>query len=229
MTKFRSWALVPTVLLSSSAWLTAPAHAQAPMQTRPAYQAAGQSMPGTRIALIDINRIFQNHTRFKAAMEQMKRDVAAAEQQMKEKRDAITRATEDLQRLSKGTPDYKAAEENVTRQQTELTLQVQRQKEDFVQREAQIYNTVYQEVLERTDYFCRQMGIDVVLRFNGEKVNVNQPQSVLGYINRPVVWYAPDLDITQRILDELNRSSLPATANRANGVSNGGQTVPWGR
>ena len=55
----------------------------------------------------------------------------------------------------------------------------------------------YQEILERTDYFCQQTGIDMVLRFNGEKVDLNQPESVLSFINRPVVWYATDLDITR--------------------------------
>jgi Skp family chaperone for outer membrane proteins len=226
--KFRSWALAATVILSLSASLAPTARAQAPMQAQPAVgPVAGQPLPGTRIALIDVNKIFQNHLRFKAAMEQMKQDVATAEKQMKDQRDVITRAGEDLQRLAKGSPDYKAAEEDLTRRQTELTLQVQRQKNDFVQREAQIYNNVYQEILARTDYFCRQTGIDMVLRFNGEKVDINQPNSVLSFINRPVVWYSTDLDITGPVLQELNRSPAPPTADRNNAVPGNRQAVPF--
>jgi Skp family chaperone for outer membrane proteins len=224
---FRSWAIAPAVILSLCASLAATARAQAPGQGQPAYQPAGQPLPGTRIALIDVNKIFNNHVRFKAAMDQMKQDVAAAEKKVKEQRDTIMRAGEELQRYTKGSAEYKAAEENVTRQQTEVTLQVQRQKNDFVQREAQIYNNVYQEVLERTDYFCRQTGIDMVLRFNGEKADVNQPNSVLSFINRPVVWYARDLDITDRILAELNRSAAPATADLNNAVPGARQQTPF--
>jgi Skp family chaperone for outer membrane proteins len=228
--KFRSWAVPPTVILSLSAFIVATARAQqAAVQPQPAFQGTGQGLPGTRVALIDVGKIFKNHARFNAAMEQMKQDVAAAEAEMKAKREEITKLGTALQDYNKGSPDYKAREEDLTRRQTELTLQLQRQKNDFVQREAQLYNNVYQEILERTDYFCRQAAIDVVLRFSGEKPDVNQPQSVLGFINRPVVWYATDLDITQRILDDLNRSATPATANRASAAPSNRQTVPFPR
>ena len=103
--KFRSWALLPAVFLSLIAASLATVRAQAP-QSQPAFQAAGQALPGTRIALIDVNRIFQNHARFKAAMEHMKQDVAAAEKEMKEQarrdhqaRRRSARAHERLARL----------------------------------------------------------------------------------------------------------------------------------
>jgi len=38
------------------------------------------------------------------------------------------------------------------------------------------------------------------LRFNGEAVDVDRPDSVLTYINKPVVWYDRELDITEHIL-----------------------------
>ncbi len=223
--KFRSWALVPAVILSLSASLAATARAQA----QPAFQGAGQALPGTRIALLDVNRILQSHARLKAAMEGLKQDVAVAEAEVKAKRDAINKLGATLQELNKGSPDYKAREEDLTRQQTEFNVQVKRQQEDFIQRRTRIYNDAYQEVLARTDYFCRQAGIDMVLQFNGEKVDPNDPNSVLRFINRPVVWSLPDLDITQRILDDLNRSSVPATTNRNNAVPGARQTVPFPR
>jgi hypothetical protein len=76
-----------------------------------------------------------------------------------------------------------------------------------------IYHQVYQEILQATDYFCKQRGIDMVLRFNGEPVDVQRPDSVLNFINRPVVWYDPGLDITDLILQDVNRAGPnPATA-----------------
>ena len=79
-----------------------------------------------------------------------------------------------------------------------------------------IYHNVYQEIWQATDYFCKQHGIDMVLRFNGEPVDVQRPDSVLTFINRPVVWYDPGLDITDAILQDVNRPAAnPAAADRA--------------
>ena len=55
----------------------------------------------------------------------------------------------------------------------------------------------------------------MVLRFNGEQVDVQRPDSVLNFINRPVVWYDPGLDITEFILADVNRPGVnPATADQ---------------
>ncbi len=53
---------------------------------------SGQPMAGgPRLALIDVTRIFKTHTRFKQMMEEMKRDVQAAENRVKAERDAINK------------------------------------------------------------------------------------------------------------------------------------------
>ena len=53
------------------------------------------------------------------------------------------------------------------------------QKNEFLQREAMIYHNVYQEILQATDYFCKHNGIDMVMRFSGDPVDVQNPDSVL--------------------------------------------------
>ncbi len=109
-------------------------------------------------------------------------------------------------------------EEQIANRQAKLAVDVNRQKSDFLQRESMIYHTVYQEILQATDYFCKQRGIDMVLRFNGEPVDVQRPDSVLTFINRPVVWYDPGLDITDFILQDVNRPAAnPGTADQRNG------------
>jgi Skp family chaperone for outer membrane proteins len=169
----------------------------------PAGQPAGS---GPRLALIDITRIFKTHTRFKQMMEEMKRDVQAAEAKVKADRITIDKLIqEQLPSFNKGTQQYADMEEQIANKQAQLQVEVNRRKSEFLQRESMIYHTVYQEILQATDYFCKQRGIDMVLRFNGEQVDVQRPDSVLTFINRPVVWYDPGLDITDFILQDVNR------------------------
>jgi Skp family chaperone for outer membrane proteins len=201
--KSHLWAALAAVLLSS--YLSSLASAQAP--ARPS--------GGPAIALLDISYVFKNHTRFKGMMEDMKADVERAENQVKAEKEAITKLAERLQEFRKGAPDYKQMEEELAKRQADLSVQVQLQKNEFLQREAKIYHTVYQEIWQATDYYCKQNGVDIVLRFNGDPVDVDRPDSVLAHINKPVVWYQKNLDITPVVLQDLNRTAInPSAAGR---------------
>jgi Skp family chaperone for outer membrane proteins len=205
--KFHRWA-VAAVALSLSLFVGL-AQAQGPIAS-----AAGQPMGGPRMALLDVSRVFKNHARFKGMMEDMKADVERAEAQVKTEREAIGKLAERLQEFRKGTPDYNQMEAELAKRQADLSVQVQLQKNEFLRREAKIYNAVYQELWQATDYFAKQHRIDMVLRFNSEPVDVERPDSVLQFINKPVVWYDSGLDITEAILQELNRNA-PAAADRS--------------
>jgi Skp family chaperone for outer membrane proteins len=203
--KSHCWAVLAAVL--SLSYFSALAEAQGP---------AAQSMAGPRLALLDVSRIFKSHQRFKGMMDDMKADVERAEAHVKSERETIGKLAERLQEFHKGTTDYNDMEKELAKRQADLAVQVQLQKNEFLQREATIYHNVYQEILQATDYFCKQNRIDMVLRFNGEAVDVNRPDSVLAFINKPVVWYDRGLDITDQILQELNRTAInPGPANRA--------------
>jgi Skp family chaperone for outer membrane proteins len=210
--KSHRWAILAIVV--SLGYLISLAVAENPL---PARSAAPTS--GPRLALIDITRIFKTHTRFKQQMEEMKRDVQAAESRVNAERQAIQKlVTEGLPSLNKGTQQYAEMEEQLASRQAKLQVDVARQKNDFLQREAMIYHNVYQEILQATDYFCRQRGIDMVLKFSGDQVDVQRPDSVLTFINRQVVWYDPGLDITEFILQDVNRPATnPAAADLRGG------------
>ena len=80
-------------------------------------------------------------------------------------------------------------------------------------RVAKIYHTAYTEIIQEVNYYCARNGIAMVLRFNGDPVDTGaQPQEILAYINRPVVWHNQGLDITQVVLDSLNRRAGAAPA-----------------
>jgi Skp family chaperone for outer membrane proteins len=174
--------------------------------------AAAPSAAGPRIALLDVTYIFKNHERFKAQMEEMKRDVQAAEKKFQAERAAINKMiSEALPQYNKGTPEYQAKEEEITNRQAKLALDVNRQKEIFRQQEAQIYSGVYQEIRKSTDYFCKQHGIDMVLNINSDLYDPKYPESVVDDIRKQVIWYDARWVITKFILDDLNRTPLNQT------------------
>jgi Skp family chaperone for outer membrane proteins len=183
---------------------------------------------GPRLALLDVSHIFKNHLRFKAYMDEMKADVERAEAQVKQQDEAIQKMVENLQGYKVGSQDYKALEEEIANRRAKLAIAVQMQRKDFLQREARIYHNVYREIEQELNAFCQSNAIAMVLRFNGEPVDVDKPDSVMVWINRPVVWYNQGLDITQYILDALNRRNPPPAGSNI-GRPPAGPNVPFKR
>jgi len=167
---------------------------------------AAKPQPGHHhVAVIDVTEIFENHVRFKAMTADMKGDVAQAAQRVKAEQEEIKEMAEGLKDLLAGTRDYLDLQEKVKKRAEELKTRVQLQRAEFLQREAGAYRTVYGEIVREVADYAAQSGIEVVLRAQSTPKEPKTPQQVLQEINRPVVWFADDCDITQIILDRLNK------------------------
>ena len=170
--------------------------------------APAQVPAGQRIALLDISYIFKNHTRFKTMMEEMKADMERAQAAMNKEREAIQKLGEQLKGMPTGTAEYKQLQQHVATRTADLNVQAQLQRQEFLLRETKIYHTVYKEVQQVVDYYSKDNGIGLVLRFNGDPVDPDDPENVLRYINGDVIWFAQGMDITPVILQHLNGRAL---------------------
>jgi len=170
--------------------------------------APAQPPRGQGIALLDISYIFKNHTRFKAEMEAMRADMERAQATMNKEREAIQKLNEQLKGMASGTAEYRQLEQHVATRTADLNVQAQLQRKEFLLRETKIYHTVYKEVQQVVDYYAKDNGIGLVLRFNGDPVDPDDPEGVLRYINGDVIWYGQGMDITPVILERLNGRAL---------------------
>ncbi len=156
----------------------------------------------TGIVLIDVGRIYENHQRFKNAMEKMKLDVMAAENGLKADADRLQAIALAAQSLRGEEQDAKQRE--FTSRQAELNLKATTMKKDFLEREARIYHQVYQEITEETTKYSKQHGAHLVFRYNSTTgISGASREEILQYINRPIV-YSDVPDITDIVLAALN-------------------------
>ena len=178
--------------------LAMPAAGQSPARTAAA-------APGGRanIAVIDISYIFKNHNRFKAAMENMKRDVDAFQNQVKGWETEIQQMEQKLATFNEGTPDRRAIEEQIVNAQTKYQADMALKRKDFLDREARIYYNVYQEIVREVTTFAQRNSIDMVVRFNSEEIDPNNRKSIMEGLNGAIV-YQNRLNITYDILERLN-------------------------
>lgn len=195
----------------------------------PAATAQGRpTQPGPQIALVDLAYIFGNHTRFKAASEDLRRDVEAAEAELKNNKAALQKMAEQLENYNRNSPEYRQLEEDIAKRQADITVQVNKQKRDFFEQEAKMYYTVYQEIMEQVRYYSDKHGILLVMRFNGDPYDENDPQALQKELNKAVLYHNKMIDITPIILDAVNppRPSNQPGSPRMSTHPSGPQGVP---
>jgi len=174
-----------------------------------AQRSQSSSAPGG-VAVIDVSYIFKNHTRFKKMMDDMKEDVKQVEVDFRKRRQEIEDQIKDAKRFKPDSADFKAREERIARAQSKLQVDMRLAKKNFQEREAKVYYQVYQEILDEVEYFSRRNNIDLVLRFNSQKIDPGNHVSVLQGVNRAVV-FQQRIDITLPILNALNGGAKPPT------------------
>jgi Skp family chaperone for outer membrane proteins len=186
------------VLLVTLAWSADPGAAVNESSQPPDAAAASFG-----IAVIDVGRVFRDHGRFQEQLKSLQGELQAAQQTLAVRQVEIENTQRKLQKLRPGTPQHEQTQLLLARLQTELKLYGQRLQQDFAQREAILYAELYGHISSAVEQYAQQHQIRLVLRSNEITIDPQNRNSVLGAVNRDVV-YQQGLDITDAILQELN-------------------------
>lgn len=184
-------AVLAFAVLGRNAWLEG---AQDPVLFR----------PSSRVALVDLTRVFAEHEAFKVEIEKMRREVEEAEKELKARREAIEQAAAALESLPTESEIRTEAKRKAVLEMQTLQTGVAVQKAKFMEQEARLYADTYESVLAIIDAYAAEQKIDLVLRFNGDKPDLHQDlQSVMQHLNRQVLYHK-GVDITDEILRRAN-------------------------
>lgn len=177
---------------------------------------AGANSQKYHVAVVDISYIFKNHKRHQTAIEQMKAEMTTTETELKTESEKIRQMEEQRNTFNAGSNEYKSLDEELARSIADFKLKMDRLRKDFMEREAKMYYQAYLEVNDAVKFYAQRHDIGIVLRFNGDKVDLNRREDVLREINKSVV-FQNQVDITPDILALINRDATaqPQIGNRA--------------
>ncbi len=172
---------------------------------------------GTSVAVIDLGQVFKNHPRLKTQLDGIKTQIDSYEAFVRQEQKKVQALAEQLKTLKPGTPDYASKEKEYASLQADLQVQVRQKSRAFLEQEAQIRYSAYQEIQQHVAQFCHAYGVQLVIRFNSAVIDPSKPQEVQMGLNRPIV-YQDKLDITKHIIQSLQTGigSQADTANRSN-------------
>jgi Skp family chaperone for outer membrane proteins len=180
---------------------------------------------GTSVAVIDLQEVFDNHRRFKMAMDAINKETEQLNAQFRTEQKELQKMMEKLKELKPGTPDYKRQEEAAAQFESNLRVQAQLQRKEVAERQAkQLYQT-YEEVLAAVKSFSNRNGIALVIQFSADEIEPANPQSIMRGVNRAVV-YQHQLNITEFIIEIVNQGTAPEPKPQGEGnISRGGGTI----
>jgi len=161
---------------------------------------------GTQVVLIDITKVFKEHAGFNAAMEAMKQEVESFEAYIRQERSKGQKMAEQLKEFKIGSPEYKGLETDIAKLSTDLQVEAQLKRKDFMQREAKVYYDTYLDVQAKVKSFADRNGIDIVQSYSSEPMNLEDRNSVLQGVNQPIV-YQKNRDITNFIVRAVTKTS----------------------
>ncbi|MGE0756032.1 MAG: OmpH family outer membrane protein [Pirellulaceae bacterium] len=201
--------LIATFVAGASLVGAASVLAQAPAgQQTAAAQSTGK--PGTSVAVVDIKFIFDNLHGFKAAMDRIKQEYDAFEAGVRDTETQLRKRIDELKSLTPGSDEYKRIEEEITQRRAQVQLDIKRKQTQRVEDEAKVYHRAFQDVERTIASFAQRYGFDLVLQFSTSEIDPSKPDTVIRGLNRLVI-YQNRLNITQYVLDELNRMSPAPT------------------
>jgi len=173
-----------------------------------------------KVGLIDMAHVFQNYRKFEVLREDLKGQIGQSDKQAKQMAAAMKSLQEQMKELKSGSPAYVAVEKKILKTKSEFDAFSQGARRDLMRKESQIYKTIYLEVADAVQKYAAYYNYTLIIRFNrlvlDEKAT---PPEVVQRMNKQVVYFRSDDDITDSVLQYLNKkyqqSSGTAPAGRS--------------
>ncbi|QDT56751.1 Outer membrane protein (OmpH-like) [Caulifigura coniformis] len=158
-----------------------------------------------QVGLIDMAHVFKNYEKFKTSTAALQEQIKAADEQAKKQIDAMKAIQERMTQLQQGSPDYSKMEAELIAATTKLETFKKTSQLTFLRAEADIYKTVYLEVQNAVQQYAGVYKYTLIMRFNRNPVeDAENPQAIIQSMNRQVVYYRGEDDLTDPILNYLN-------------------------
>jgi Skp family chaperone for outer membrane proteins len=167
----------------------------------------------TKVALVDMGRVFKNHPEFTAKLEQLRNQATQFRTQSEQEQQQFLKKTEILDQFVRDSDEYRDTEAKLAKESASLEVEQRASMRELLKQEASLHADIYSEVNEFIAQYCSEHSIQLILRFNSDPVDAANPQSIMQRVNSNVVYYAPDKDVTNVIIQRISQVKGSAAPN----------------
>lgn len=159
----------------------------------------------TKVAIVDVGAIFKQHTYFAQQLEALKAKADGFKAEAVKAQQALAQNAQVLQTLKPEHDDYRVKQTELAQKAAALQVEQNGLMQKLMEEEAMLHFKTYQQVNDLISQYCDAKGIQLVLRYSGQEMDLDQRGSVMQRVNSSVVYHDPANDITQAIVGQLSR------------------------
>jgi hypothetical protein len=158
------------------------------------------------VAVLDVQKVFDNAKGFKDRMEEIRKDAEAFEQVVITERDSISKISEAMDGLDETDPARQQLLKQATDVTQDLQMRIQEKRKEMLAREAALYLATYRQIQLAVAAHCRANGIVLVVKAATQPAMDDESheferEEVLRGVNRNVV-FEDNIDITDAIIKQ---------------------------
>jgi Skp family chaperone for outer membrane proteins len=161
-----------------------------------------------RIGLVDVAEVFNNYRKFQVLRDELQAELAERDRKASGMAAQIKQMQNRLEsdNVRQGSPEHQRLRRELAVATAEFEDFRQSAQDELRRKEAQNFKTIWLEVADAVGEHAEEQGLTLVLRFDrGELPDVQDPAKLIQSIQCLSLYHRPDDDITDAILDRLNR------------------------
>ena len=185
-------------VLATTIALGTQAHAQA-------RQAAPAASAPHKVGLIDMAHVFQEYEKFKVLREDLKAEIERTDAQARQSLDQVTGVQTRIKEFKQGSPEYVQLEKQLLDAKSKYDAFRAGAQRDLMRKESKIYKQIYLEVSDAVKKYADVYSYTLIMRFSRKTVDDSTtPPEIVQGMNKQVVYFRSDDDITDKVLRYLN-------------------------
>lgn len=167
---------------------------------------ADKGLSAPRIATVNIVKVFAGYKK----TQDLDRDLRATREQKQqvadEKRSEITKLRESIALLEIGTEERKKKGDDLQMKQVEFQSFQKITADSLVSTRKEATEKLYAEISKAIADYSREQGLDLIVKVDDSPLTSESIDELLFKINqRGIVYSSPRLDITDAVLNRLNK------------------------
>jgi Skp family chaperone for outer membrane proteins len=185
--------------------------------TAPAQPMTAASLPGTRVAVVNINKVLKNYAKAQSLNNAIRNKVQGYAKMMNDKRDEMQKAQAELAKPTTTGPTKENLEKQVVNLQRQLQDIDNEARKVISKEQGDIAVQIFREIEGVIRAVATTNNFDLVLSYpdatedNEMYVQDNVVRKLAAQAAMPL-YYKPQVDMTKAVIDTLNVSYPVATA-----------------
>lgn len=175
---------------------------------------------GHRIGLIDMAHVFQKYKKFEDLRNGLQGEIEKSDAEAKTKVERLQKMQTEIKKYDAGGAQYEQYEKQILEEKGEFDAFRAATQRRLARRESEMFKIIYTDVTAAVKLYAEYAEFDCVMRYNRKGIDdTTNPQEAVQTMNKTFIFSKPENDITDTVLDYLNKQ-YGRTGTPAKNVSN---------